>query len=100
MNKMRPSRIRYAAVALFCALIAQAVAFTEPSRCQACTAVAVSHADPQRGIRLLLSHSPILLCLQAELKSRLAKEKPRNHLDMRHRLDSEGKRYGKTIDYM
>ncbi|KAL0020585.1 hypothetical protein WJX77_006442 [Trebouxia sp. C0004] len=34
-----------------------------------------------------------------ELKDRLQKEKPRNHLDMRHRLDSEGKRYGKTIDY-
>ena len=40
------------------------------------------------------------LNMQAELNSRLAKEKPRNHLDMRHRLDSEGKRYGKTIDYM
>ena len=37
--------------------------------------------------------------LQSELGSRLSKEKPRNHLDMRHRLDSEGKRYGKTIDY-
>lgn len=35
----------------------------------------------------------------SELKDRLQKEKPRNHLDMRHRLDSEGKRYGKTIDY-
>lgn len=30
---------------------------------------------------------------------RLAKETPRNHLDMRHRLDKEGKRYGKVIDY-
>ena len=37
--------------------------------------------------------------LQIELGSRLTKEKPRNHLDMRHRLDSEGKRYGRMIDY-
>ncbi|KAJ6414305.1 hypothetical protein OIU84_007011 [Salix udensis] len=26
-------------------------------------------------------------------------EKPRNHLDMRHRLDSKGQRKGKVIDY-
>lgn len=26
-------------------------------------------------------------------------EKPRNHLDMRHRLDSKGQREGKVIDY-
>lgn len=26
-------------------------------------------------------------------------EKPRNHLDLRHRLDQTGKRYGKVIDY-
>jgi hypothetical protein len=26
-------------------------------------------------------------------------EKPRNHLDMRHRLDSKGQRQGKLIDY-
>lgn len=37
--------------------------------------------------------------VSTELSTRLLKEKPRNHLDMRHRLDSEGKRYGKTIDY-
>mmetsp|Transcript_32688 Transcript_32688/g.72213 ORF Transcript_32688/g.72213 Transcript_32688/m.72213 type:complete len:174 (+) Transcript_32688:21-542(+) len=27
------------------------------------------------------------------------REVPRNHLDMRHRLDGQGKRYGKVIDY-
>ena len=26
-------------------------------------------------------------------------EKPRNHLDLRHRLDSKGQRKGKLIDY-
>lgn len=48
---------------------------------------------------LLAAGSPKISYLQSELGSRLSKEKPRNHLDMRHRLDSEGKRYGKTIDY-
>lgn len=37
--------------------------------------------------------------LQSELLHRLEKERPRNHLDMRHRLDKDGKRYGKVIDY-
>eukprot|EP00892_Ulva_mutabilis_P005253 jgi/Ulvmu1/309/UM001_0313.1 len=30
---------------------------------------------------------------------RLSSERVRNHLDMRHRLDKDGKRYGKVIDY-
>ncbi|EHA8589275.1 protein canopy-1 [Cocos nucifera] len=34
-----------------------------------------------------------------ELEIGLSKEKPRNHLDMRHRLDSRGQREGKVIDY-
>ncbi|KAJ0085659.1 hypothetical protein Patl1_09369 [Pistacia atlantica] len=34
-----------------------------------------------------------------ELELGLSKEKPRNHLDMRHRLDSKGQRVGKVIDY-
>ncbi|KAL8144274.1 hypothetical protein V2J09_017306 [Rumex salicifolius] len=34
-----------------------------------------------------------------ELEHGLANEKPRNHLDMRHRLDSTGQRRGKVIDY-
>ncbi|KZV40848.1 hypothetical protein F511_29200 [Dorcoceras hygrometricum] len=34
-----------------------------------------------------------------ELELGLLKEKPRNHLDMRHRLDSKGQREGKLIDY-
>lgn len=35
----------------------------------------------------------------AELQRRLDNERPRNHLDLRHRLDSEGNRYGKVIEY-
>lgn len=34
-----------------------------------------------------------------ELESGLLNERPRNHLDMRHRLDSKGQRRGKVIDY-
>ncbi|CAL9147695.1 uncharacterized protein LOC135629708 [Musa acuminata AAA Group] len=35
----------------------------------------------------------------AEIEIGLSNEKPRNHLDMRHRLDSRGQREGKVIDY-
>ncbi|KAI3734480.1 hypothetical protein L6452_13950 [Arctium lappa] len=34
-----------------------------------------------------------------ELELGMMKEKPKNHLDMRHRLDSKGQRRGKVIDY-
>ncbi|ESQ33291.1 hypothetical protein EUTSA_v10004993mg [Eutrema salsugineum] len=34
-----------------------------------------------------------------ELELQLLKEKPRNHLDMRNRLNSKGQREGKVIDY-
>ncbi|KAH7669329.1 hypothetical protein IHE45_11G070600 [Dioscorea alata] len=34
-----------------------------------------------------------------EIELGLLREKPRNHLDMRHRLDSKGQREGKVIDY-
>lgn len=34
-----------------------------------------------------------------ELERGLANEKPRNHLDLRNRLDSKGQRQGKVIDY-
>lgn len=34
-----------------------------------------------------------------ELQYRIKNEKPRNHIDMRGRLDSKGNRYGKVIDY-
>eukprot|EP00250_Pteridium_aquilinum_P029737 c40038_g1_i1 orf=372-938(-) len=35
----------------------------------------------------------------AELELGMLNERPRNHLDMRHRLDSKGHREGKLIDY-
>ncbi|XP_048131051.1 protein seele isoform X1 [Rhodamnia argentea] len=50
-------------------------------KCAACNAVAV------------------LFCGSGELEIGLSNEKPRNHLDMRHRLDSKGQREGKLIDY-
>lgn len=34
-----------------------------------------------------------------ELESALSNEKPRNHVDLRNRLDSKGQRRGKVIDY-
>jgi hypothetical protein len=37
--------------------------------------------------------------LQAELQRRLDAEYKRAHLDMRHRLDKDGNRYGKILDY-
>ncbi|GAX79129.1 hypothetical protein CEUSTIGMA_g6569.t1 [Chlamydomonas eustigma] len=45
--------------------------------------------------------SPCSACksISKELRIRIQNEKPRNHLDMRHRLDSSGQRYGKVIDY-
>ncbi|KAJ8538204.1 hypothetical protein K7X08_014744 [Anisodus acutangulus] len=56
-----------------------------------------------------LSVLPVSLCIEdkcaacsaiaEELEHGLLKEKPRNHLDMRHRLDSKGQREGKLIDY-
>ena len=37
--------------------------------------------------------------VQAELLDRLANEKPKDPLDLRNRLDSQGKRYGKVIEF-
>ena len=39
------------------------------------------------------------LAAQAELLDRLANEKPKDPLDLRNRLDSQGKRYGKVIEF-
>ncbi|KAM0912628.1 hypothetical protein ACQ4PT_012684 [Festuca glaucescens] len=40
-----------------------------------------------------------LVFLQAELEIGMSSEKPRNHLDLRNRLNSKGQREGKVIDY-
>lgn len=37
--------------------------------------------------------------MQDSLADRLSKEKPRNHIDARHRLDKDGNRYGKVIEF-
>ncbi|XP_044511285.1 uncharacterized protein LOC123229498 isoform X1 [Mangifera indica] len=39
------------------------------------------------------------IAVAEELELGILTEKPRNHLDMRHRLDSKGQRVGKVIDY-
>ncbi|KAM6543417.1 hypothetical protein CsatB_007864 [Cannabis sativa] len=39
------------------------------------------------------------IAVAEEVERGLSNEKPRNHLDMRHRLDSKGQRRGKVIDY-
>ena len=39
------------------------------------------------------------VAVATQLQSALEAERPRNHLDMRGRLDSKGVRYGKLIDY-
>ena len=43
--------------------------------------------------------SPPTQPAQAELGDRLERERPRNSLDTRHRLDGDGKRYGKVIEF-
>ncbi|KAF5794371.1 hypothetical protein HanRHA438_Chr08g0338511 [Helianthus annuus] len=55
-------------------------------------------------VALSLAHSIHDKCracnaVAEELELELMKEKPKNHLDMRHRLDSKGQRQGKVIDY-
>ncbi|KVI05148.1 protein canopy-1 [Cynara cardunculus var. scolymus] len=55
--------------------IALSIAHSIDDKCSACNAVA------------------------EELELGMMKEKPKNHLDMRHRLDSKGQRRGKVIDY-
>ena len=60
---------------LFLLLIGIGISHAVDDKCAACKAVA------------------------GELEIGLSKERPRNHLDMRHRLDSKGQRQGKLIDY-
>eukprot|EP00898_Chlorokybus_atmophyticus_P000906 jgi/Chlat1/1816/Chrsp135S02140 len=73
--------MRGAVTAAALAVVLALLCFTPPgvwaieSKCSACQAVA------------------------AELETALTKERPRNHLDMRHRLNSQGQREGKVIDY-
>lgn len=52
-----------------------------------------------REVKAIESKCGACLIMADELRSRLAKEKPRNHLDMRNRLNSKGEREGRLIDY-
>lgn len=59
-----------------------------------------SHNSPHSS--LIPCHAAadrVLQSIASELQRRLDSELPRNHLDMRHRLDSQGQRYGRVIDY-
>ncbi|WOH03694.1 hypothetical protein DCAR_0623093 [Daucus carota subsp. sativus] len=62
-------------------LISAASIHCVDDKCAACNAVA--QEENQREV----------------LKLCVLQERPRNHLDMRHRLDSKGQRKGKVIDY-
>ncbi|XP_057728768.1 uncharacterized protein LOC130944455 [Arachis stenosperma] len=77
MEKERFRSMSVAALCLLVLVVAGIFALSDAidDKCAACRAVA------------------------GELEFELSKEKPRNHLDMRHRLDSKGQRQGKLIDY-
>ncbi len=69
-------------------------------QCQACRCVSVSTAIPSLNNTHFQKH-PANACpdVQAELLDRLGNEKPKDPLDLRNRLDSQGKRYGKVIEF-
>eukprot|EP01024_Parvocaulis_polyphysoides_P020285 TRINITY_DN19425_c0_g1_i2.p1 TRINITY_DN19425_c0_g1~~TRINITY_DN19425_c0_g1_i2.p1 ORF type:complete len:180 (+),score=10.40 TRINITY_DN19425_c0_g1_i2:61-600(+) len=56
--------------------------------------VIISVSIPLMGFAI---EHPCSAC--SAVAQRLDQERPRNHLDFRHRLDSEGKRYGKMVEY-
>ena len=69
-------------------------------QCQACRRVSVSTAIPPLN-KIHFQKHPANACpdVQAELLDRLGNEKPKDPLDLRNRLDSQGKRYGKVIEF-
>jgi hypothetical protein len=72
----RRATYRSAALLLLAAILASAASASSiGDKCAACKAVA------------------------AELEIGISSEKPRNHLDLRNRLNSKGQREGKVIDY-
>ncbi|XP_028784537.1 protein seele [Neltuma alba] len=75
MTRMRISMSMMCLVAFFIFIGILSLANSIEDKCLACKAVA------------------------EELERGLSNERPRNHLDMRHRLDSKGQRVGKVIDY-
>jgi hypothetical protein len=87
---------------------APAVAF-DVTRCSACRAVAVGAPPIAAALSMRTAPSCRRLtaaaaaaaatAFQGVLAARLAAERPRNALDVRHRLDAAGNRYGKVIDF-
>uniref|UniRef100_A0A0E0JUP1 DUF3456 domain-containing protein n=1 Tax=Oryza punctata TaxID=4537 RepID=A0A0E0JUP1_ORYPU len=78
METRRPTCRSAALLLLLAAILAAAASASASSigdKCAACKAVA------------------------AELEIGISSEKPRNHLDLRNRLNSKGQREGKVIDY-
>lgn len=49
--------------------------------------------------QLVPERCSVCQAVSAELYSRIKSERPRNHLDLRHRLDKDGKRYGKLVEW-
>ncbi|KAL9312475.1 hypothetical protein ACSQ67_017927 [Phaseolus vulgaris] len=78
-------------------------------KCAACKAVAVSMLCRgagdwafQRNVFIFYFfqfYGSLFLGYMIESDIAFPQERPRNHLDMRHRLDSKGQREGKLIDY-
>ncbi|KAF7141603.1 hypothetical protein RHSIM_Rhsim06G0005000 [Rhododendron simsii] len=81
MTKMRVESLAW----LLTILAIFSAAASIDDKCAACNAVATS--------------TRVVVMNPEELEIGLSNEKPRNHLDMRHRLDSKGQREGKVIDY-
>ncbi|KAF6261131.1 TLR4 regulator and MIR-interacting MSAP-domain-containing protein [Scenedesmus sp. NREL 46B-D3] len=53
----------------------------------------------ERGALAIEGECSACEAVAAELQRRLESEHKRAHLDMRHRLDKDGNRYGKILDY-
>eukprot|EP00897_Mesotaenium_endlicherianum_P006890 jgi/Mesen1/6229/ME000320S05424 len=67
-----------------------------------CLALVVQVAllsSSQVAVEAIVNPCNACLTVSVEFTDRIFSEKPKNHIDLRHRLDSQGKREGKVIDY-
>ncbi|KQJ92917.1 hypothetical protein BRADI_3g01590v3 [Brachypodium distachyon] len=91
------TRRRSATLLLLAAILTAAASSASASsigdKCAACKAVAARCKSTSSDGSIDLGF------LQAELEIGISSEKPRNHLDLRNRLNSKGQREGKVIDY-
>ncbi len=101
------TRAAWALPVLLLALVARSRAIIQP--CSACQSIAVRSRAPGRtwtsvccptrqahAIRLDLRRAPLR---QAELAERVRQEGAHDPIDLRNRLDSQGNRYGKVVDF-